>query len=181
MNRFILTNTELCIGCRTCEIACVVAHNGDNVDAVDMQNFYPRLKILKESGITGAVMCRHCEDAPCANVCPNDAIVHAEDTIQVIQEKCIGCKSCVLACPYGAMSIINQPVVQVVQDTAIALNYKSEAQKCDLCQSRTQDRGPACVESCPTNALYIMDPSTIEKVTAKKQKAALRSEKNLVN
>ncbi|MBQ4797356.1 electron transport protein HydN, partial [Pectobacterium versatile] len=70
--------------------------------------FTPRLKVVKGLNVSTTIQCRHCEDAPCANVCPNGAIVHAGDHIRVQQEKCIGCKTCVVACPYGAMTVISK-------------------------------------------------------------------------
>lgn len=173
MNRFILTNTKLCIGCRTCEIACVVAHNGGEIDSLDATNFHPRLKVLKAADVTGVVMCRQCEFAPCVNACPNGAIFQDKDSVQVVQEKCIGCKTCVLACPYGAMSVVSQSASQTVFDVTIADALKAEAQKCDLCESRGDNKGPACVESCPTKALYIVDQYALLKMRNERKEATL--------
>ncbi|MEI5083850.1 4Fe-4S binding protein, partial [Pseudomonas aeruginosa] len=63
-------------------------------------------------------------DAPCARSCPNGAISHVDDSIQVNQQKCIGCKSCVVACPFGTMQIVLTPVA--------AGKVKATAHKCDL-------------------------------------------------
>ncbi|OKW97026.1 (4Fe-4S)-binding protein [Escherichia coli] len=90
--------------------------------------------------------CHHCEDAPCARSCPNGAISHVDDSIQVNQQKCIGCKSCVVACPFGTMQIVLTPVA--------AGKVKATAHKCDLCAGR--ENGPACVENCPADALQLV-------------------------
>ncbi len=73
MNRFIIADPKKCIGCHTCEVACVVSHqqaSQDNlaIDQIDEQNL---AYIHGELSISTAVVCHQCEDAPCANVCPN--------------------------------------------------------------------------------------------------------------
>lgn len=62
MNRFILADTEKCIGCRTCEVACVVSHQG----MLSAGAFAPRIRVVKGGAFTTAVGCHQCEDAPCA-------------------------------------------------------------------------------------------------------------------
>lgn len=171
MNRFVTVDPKLCIGCKTCEIACVLAHIGEQVGAIDPEEFHPRIKVIKGDDISGAVMCRQCEDAPCVNACPNGAIVRGKDSIDVLQEKCIGCKTCVLVCPYGAMTVNMRKVPRYVGDQQMGFTYKAEAHKCDLCQGRS--KGPACVETCPTNALRIMGPQDMLKIQQDRQKAAL--------
>jgi Fe-S-cluster-containing hydrogenase component 2 len=71
MNRFILADSTKCIGCRTCEVACVVSHQQDqDCAAISPQTFSARIRVVKTGSFSTAVTCRHCEDAPCANVCP---------------------------------------------------------------------------------------------------------------
>ena len=101
---------------------------------------------VKGDAFTTAVGCHQCEDAPCANVCPTQAIRRGEGAWQVEQARCIGCKRCMVACPFGAMQ------VQWAGDTLQAL-------KCDLCAHRAD--GPACVEACPTHALSCVDPARL--------------------
>lgn len=135
MNRFIMANSQQCLGCHACEIACVMAHN-DEQHVLSQHHFHPRITVIKHQQQRSAVTCHHCEDAPCARSCPNGAISHVDDSIQVNQQKCIGCKSCVVACPFGTMQIVLTPVA--------AGKVKATAHKCDLCAGR--ENGPACVE-----------------------------------
>ena len=106
----------------------------------------PRLKVMLNEKESAPQLCHQCEDAPCANVCPTGAIHRAAGAWLVEQARCIGCKSCMVACPFGAMQ------VRVVEDRVQAL-------KCDLCAHR--EGGPACVEACPTHALRCIDPASL--------------------
>lgn len=142
MNRFITADPAKCIGCRTCEAACAVSHQ----EFVSANVFTTRIRVVKGGSYTTAVGCHQCEDAPCANVCPTQAIRRCAGAWQVEQARCIGCKSCMVACPFGAMQ------VRLVGDRAQAL-------KCDLCSHR--EGGPACVEACPTHALSCVDPARL--------------------
>lgn len=142
MNRFILTAPEKCIGCRTCEVACMMSHQS----SATPEAFTSRIRVVKGGTFTTAVGCHQCEDAPCANVCPTGAIHRAAGAWLVEQARCIGCKSCMVACPFGAMQ------VRVVGERVQAL-------KCDLCMHR--EGGPACVEACPTHALRCIEPARL--------------------
>ena len=73
LNSFILANSEKCVGCKTCEIACALAHlerNPGTAGAADGA-FMPRLYVMRTPEVTVPVQCRHCEDAPCANALPD--------------------------------------------------------------------------------------------------------------
>ncbi|EDT6727240.1 electron transporter, partial [Salmonella enterica subsp. enterica] len=95
MNRFIMADASACIGCRTCEVACVVSHQKQqNSAAVTTADFVPRIRVIKEDSFTTATVCHQCEDAPCANVCPVRAIRRDRGHIFVTPSRCIGCKSC---------------------------------------------------------------------------------------
>lgn len=145
MNPFIVADAQKCIGCRTCEVACVVSHQAEqDCAAVSREAFLPRIQVVKGDTFSSAVACHQCEDAPCMNVCPTGAIRREKEYISVEQQRCIGCKSCMVACPFGAMRVVVQ-------------NARPQAIKCDLCQHRAQ--GPACVEACPTSALRCVDVS----------------------
>lgn len=171
MNRFIIADANKCIGCRTCEVACVVSHQ-DNQDCASLtpETFLPRIHVIKGVNVSTATLCRQCEDAPCANVCPNGAISRDKGFVHVMQERCIGCKTCVVACPYGAMEVVVRPVVR---NSGAGLNVraeKAEANKCDLCHHR--EAGPACMEVCPTHALIYVDRNKLEQLSAEKRRRA---------
>jgi carbon-monoxide dehydrogenase iron sulfur subunit len=91
------------------------------------------------------MQCRHCEDAPCITVCPTAAIHRHQvnDPVLIDKEKCIGCKFCLMVCPFG--------VIDVSRDGKAVV-------KCDLCIERTKvGQEPACVEACPTKALKLAE------------------------
>ncbi|HIF9074497.1 TPA: 4Fe-4S dicluster domain-containing protein [Photobacterium damselae] len=172
MNRFVFADPNLCIGCRTCEVACVISHQADStVAGLNAVDFSPRLTLVKNAHVTTPVMCRQCDDAPCAQVCPNNAIVLEDGFVKVIQSRCIGCKTCVIACPYGAMNV----VTKMVEETKGSALFKrqvlqSQALKCDLCNHR--EEGPACVQVCPTGAIRIIESETLTEDSKQKREAA---------
>lgn len=169
MNRFIMADANKCIGCRTCEVACAVAHSG-SVSALSPATFAPRIHVIKSDNVSTATVCHQCEDAPCANACPNGAITREADFVHVMQDRCIGCKTCVIACPFGVMEVVTHPTVR---DTGTAVNMrvdKAEANKCDLCYDR--EEGPACVSACPTEALRCVDRNELEAISAEKRRRA---------
>ncbi|CAH2605556.1 putative electron transport protein HydN (plasmid) [Rhodovastum atsumiense] len=168
MNRFIVTEPAKCIGCRTCEVACVLAHEPtQNVEALSPTRFSPRLHVVRTLQVSTPVTCHHCEDAPCLNACPSGAIFYSGDTVQIDQSRCLGCKTCVVACPFGAMEVISRPAQRNFAGVELTNGVKAEAHKCDLCKNRAQ--GPACVSVCPTDALHVMDAAAMEEVRRRRQ------------
>lgn len=161
MNRFIMADSQKCIGCRACEVACVMSHNHEQ-HVLTSARFQPRITVFKNQTQRSAVTCRHCEDAPCARSCPNGAISQRDDAILVDQSKCIGCKSCAVACPFGTMQIVLTPAADG--------RVKANAQKCDLCQGR--DAGPACVENCPADALALVSPQRLADMSKNRRMQA---------
>ena len=121
MNRFIIADASKCIGCRTCEVACVVSHQ-ENQDcaALTPKSFLPRIHVIKGVNVSTATACRQCEDAPCANVCPNGAISrHSGAGLNVMAEKaeankCDLCHhreegpACMDACPTHALICVDR-------------------------------------------------------------------------
>ncbi len=171
MNRFVFADPNLCIGCTTCTIACVISHQEDSDYELTAKEFVPRLTLVKNLDVSMPVLCRQCEDAPCAQVCPNHAIVTEDNHVKVIQERCIGCKTCVVACPYGAMTVVST-TVDAKAESSLFKTEKTRAQalKCDLCAH--SEAGPACVRVCPTNALRMVSGEDLQQMNKKKQLAA---------
>lgn len=188
MNSFVIADPSLCIGCRTCEVACAVSHqSGSCSGTLEREGglhlaiedghlvskdsyFQPRLKVIVGSKVTTPVLCRQCEDKPCAMACPNNAIVSEDGCVKVLQERCIGCKSCVVACPYGAMAVVLKEVAPAANSLFKRPQTKAQALKCDLCRHR--EAGPACVEVCPTQALRLVTPEHLENLNRQKQLAS---------
>jgi electron transport protein HydN len=170
MNKLVIADPGKCIGCRTCEVACVLAHAAaDALRSLTSAHFIPRLKLVKTSKVSTPVQCRQCEDAPCAKVCPTGALVHSRNSVQVIQSRCIGCKSCVIACPYGAMEIVARDAV-LTEPRPSAGSPAVEAFKCDLCVDR--DQGPACIEVCPTKSISTIDAKVLEDASRRRRERA---------
>ncbi len=97
MNRFIIADPKLCIGCNTCMASCSAEHRQYGLQAL------PRLQVIRSARDSAPVMCHQCEDAPCAQVCPVNAIRHQDDAISLNESLCISCKLCGIACPFGAI------------------------------------------------------------------------------
>ncbi|CAM6226090.1 formate-dependent uric acid utilization protein AegA [Citrobacter sedlakii] len=165
MNRFIMANSQQCLGCHACEVACVMAHN-DEQHVLSQQHYRPRIAVIKHQHQRSAVTCHHCEDAPCARSCPNGAISHINDSVQVNAQKCIGCKSCVVACPFGAMQIVLTPAAKD--------QVNATAHKCDLCAGR--ENGPACVENCPADALQLVTEGSLARLAKARRLRTARQE-----
>ena len=145
-----------CIGCRACEAACreCDSHKGESMIMVD---FIDR----GLSVATQPTVCMHCESpvAPCAQVCPVLAILITPEGVvqQADASRCIACRNCVYACPFGVPKI----------DLAARL-----MKKCNLCYDRTsQDLQPWCAQACPTDALWY---GTYEQFTHERKGAAVR-------
>src|SRR5476649_906239 len=133
---------ERCIGCHACSVACKVENSVSlghfrtkvyyyDYAATNPHNHQPTMKRAFLP-----TLCMQCEDAPCLDACPNDAIVRGADGIvRIVESECDRSRDCIKACPYGALHI--DPVAQI-------------ADKCDFCSHRL-DAGmePACVEVRP--------------------------------
>ncbi|MBK4714819.1 MULTISPECIES: FAD-dependent oxidoreductase [Tenebrionibacter/Tenebrionicola group] len=157
MNKFIVANAQECINCHVCEVACAVAHHHEQWP--EKTAFYPRIRVLTQQGKSVALTCRHCNDAPCVTSCPVAALTLTQDAVKLDEALCIGCKNCVLACPFGAIEM----VAPEGEENALA-------QKCDLCADSAAGQ-PACVAGCPTQALTLMDGAGLRALRQQRQRA----------
>jgi carbon-monoxide dehydrogenase iron sulfur subunit len=143
----IVVHQEKCTACRECEMACSFEHEQAFVPALSrirVQDFYDEQFYLP-------MVCVHCADAPCATVCPTVAITReTSGQIKVHEDRCIGCKMCLLACPFGVMGF--------TPSTGVAHN-------CDFC-----DGDPQCVKFCVPQALTYEEVDT--NATARQKFAA---------
>ena len=158
--RLLFVDVSRCLACKSCELACAVEHSASkDLVAAIKEEPRPTSRVKVEAAQEAAVplQCRHCEDAPCVTICPTKAIekLGLNQPVLIKDERCIGCKFCVMVCPFG--------VITLRGDGKVAL-------KCDLCLARQEEgREPACVEACRTGALKFL---TVDEITAKKRRSA---------
>jgi Fe-S-cluster-containing dehydrogenase component/formate-dependent nitrite reductase membrane component NrfD len=164
---FVIDNRK-CIGCHACTTACKSEHqvpvgvNRTWVKQVEKGEFPNSRRLFS------VMRCNHCTDAPCVEICPTEALFFREDGIvDFDKDRCIGCKSCMQACPYDALYIDPQT---------------NTAAKCNYCAHRI-DIGlePACVNVCPEHAIIsgdMDDPDTeISQLLARQQVTVRKAEK----
>ncbi|MDR3763705.1 MAG: 4Fe-4S dicluster domain-containing protein [Acidobacteriota bacterium] len=165
LNSFILADTERCVGCRTCEIACALAHMEapPTVAGQIGTRLVPRVFVVNLSDASAPIICRHCEDAPCSNVCKMGAISRQGERVVVDTDRCVGCRLCLMACPFGAIEFapLDQHAASVFPSASLPgaqpIKIMYRANKCDLCFGRAE--GPACIANCPEEALQRVDAS----------------------
>jgi anaerobic carbon-monoxide dehydrogenase iron sulfur subunit len=139
----IYVREEFCIGCRLCEIHCLVQHSRSRkiVKAFrEEPRAMARLRVEESGPLSFAMQCRHCQDAPCVQACITGAMHRDEPSGAVLcdEERCVGCWTCVMVCPFGA-----------IQKSSSGHRVAS---KCDLCQGEAL---PACVAHCPNEVLVL--------------------------
>lgn len=168
-------DSERCIDCNGCAVACDEAHELP-------LNIRRRRVITLNEGIEGkeistSISCMHCEDAPCAQVCPVDCFyIRADGIVLHDKKKCIGCAYCLYACPFGAPQF----------DQSSIFGSKSVMDKCTMCaggpeetnseeerhlygQNRiAEGKVPVCAAMCSTKALLVGESSQIEAIYTKR-------------
>jgi sulfite dehydrogenase (quinone) subunit SoeB len=187
----LVIDLDTCVGCHACAVACKQWNDigafgplsdEDSQGAEPAGTWFNRVHsydVLPDGGGSAMTVhfprsCLHCENAACVTVCPTGASYkRAEDGIVLVDEsKCIGCKLCAWACPYGAREF----------DVATRV-----IKKCTLCVDRIYnealqawDRVPACVQACPTRARHFGDlgdpESAVSKLVAERDGQALMPE-----
>lgn len=170
MNKCVRGLSSLCMGCRTCLVACVEAHSDKPVYELkpDSINFNPKLHMIKSYDVTVPFQCRHCENPECIKSCTRGAIYIEDGVVLVDYEKCDGCGDCQKACPFGAIDL--KPLGDA--------DGRLVANKCDLCKNNPG--GPACVNVCPTKALRVVENSEIMDTVEERRALELyRSSMNL--
>lgn len=135
MGKMLMIHPDRCTGCHNCELACSMAHEG---------HFRPRASRVhvytwEREGFSVPMMCQNCDDAACVSVCMPHALRRdaATGRVDLDANKCIGCKMCVQACPFG---------------NAVWDQFTTKILKCDTCGG-----DPSCVKFCPTKALEWVD------------------------
>ena len=130
---------EKCVGCKLCELACSFSH---------FEEFNPSISFITNANFQDepfffvSITCFQCEEPYCMRICPAKAIKRNEETRAMVIDKnrCVGCRMCTLACPFGNIIFLERDGVSA---------------KCDLC-----DGDPKCVNICPTEAIQYCEIST---------------------
>lgn len=140
-DRMFVIDQSRCIGCEACVQACEECgtHRGRSLIHLEYLE-------REASTQTAPMVCMHCEDPTCAEVCPADAIKQNEDGVvqSALKPRCIGCSNCVIACPFGV------PKYFALQD---------QMMKCDMCYDRSSvGLKPMCASVCPSEALWFGTP-----------------------
>ena len=145
----VYVNEEVCMGCGLCRIYCQVEHSKskDLIKTFKSEPCpLPRIRVERKAEISFSLQCRHCDEPSCVYSCLTGAMQKDPDTgvVTVDTEKCMGCWTCVVACPNGALTrdMVNKAVV-----------------KCDLCPGQDV---PTCVANCPNEALSVIDSEKVK-------------------
>ena len=136
---------QACIACHLCEVYCQLQHS-QSKDLIktfkrESPRPSPRLRIERKIPVSFSVRCQHCDELLCVYACLTGALSRDSDSgiVDVDEERCIGCWTCILVCPFGAIK----------QDT-----HREKIVKCDLCQGEDM---PLCVANCPNEALVYVE------------------------
>ena len=138
-------------GCDACVSACVEEHGlaGNDRPESDAQWIRKVDLVGQQSGheLSLPLMCQHCENPPCVDVCPTGASFRRADGIVLVDKHiCIGCRYCMMACPFHARSFIHE---DLTGQKVHAPRGKGTVESCTLCVHRVDEgRTPACVEAC---------------------------------
>jgi len=148
-DRIYVIDPSRCIGCEACVHACAECgtHRGHSMMHLD---FVDRRNTVQ----TVPMVCMHCDDPTCAEVCPADAIKQNEDGIvqSSLKPRCIACSNCVYACPFGIPKLMSE---------------LDQMMKCDQCYDRTSvGLAPMCASVCPSQALWFGTPEEFTETRA---------------
>ena len=134
----VYVNEKWCLGCRLCEYYCAFAETdkADMASALQGAKINPRIRVEDDGKICFAVQCRHCDYPLCVKGCLTGARSVVDGVVEIDRDKCIGCCTCVVSCPYGCVIPTEDGIVK----------------KCELCVQTTGGK-PMCVAHCPNAAI----------------------------
>lgn len=191
----LLIDTAKCTtDCTACVNACQLEHGLKNhkrkTSEPHPQDSMWIRKVQLRDNSTGKetvlpIMCQHCENPPCVDVCPTGASFKRQDSIVLVDKHiCIGCRYCMMSCPYKARSFVHE---KLTEQEPHSPRGKGTVEACTLCVHRIDEgRSPACVESCQASGkggmLFgdLKDPnSTIRKQLKEVASQQIRSDMGL--
>ena len=168
MTRYAMViDLKRCTGCFACVMACKVEHQTPPKVfwAKVLRSERGKYPVVTRQPIP--VLCMHCKEPECEKVCPTGATKKREDGIVIVDNKvCVGCRYCVVACPYGARYFVpkwtdyftgkdkpSSKYAEYARKKWLAENDKGVVTKCTFCVERVEKgRKPACVDACPAEA-----------------------------
>ena len=153
MSKLLMIHPDRCTGCRNCSLACSFTHEGQFRPAATRVHVYT----WERQGFSVPLMCQQCDDASCMKVCPTGALHRARGTtlVELERSRCIGCRMCTIACPFGAVTYDG------VTESIL---------KCDTCAG-----APECVKACPVQALEFVDDAVSTRSRKKAFAARLKN------
>lgn len=176
MEKSVLVDLTLCIGCRACQIACKqwnerstrktsLDGNFTNPTALNSDT-YTHIKFFEKRTDSGPVwsfvrdQCLHCKNPACVSVCPVSALKKSADGPVVYNyDKCIGCRYCMMACPFQIPKYEWESTSPWIQ-------------KCSFCSERIKDGMiPSCIKTCPTQTMFYGDSSEVLSEAEKRLKS----------
>ncbi len=166
----LIDTTQCAPGCNDCVSACN-KENGLSGETKATDSQWIRKIEIKDIS-TGRqtslpMMCQHCEHPPCVDVCPTTASFKRADGIVLVDKhRCIGCRYCMMACPYKARSFVHEPQHDQNPDVP---RGKGTVEACTMCVHRV-DQGlqPACAEACPNKSILFGDLNDPQSEISKK-------------
>ncbi len=163
----VFRDMDLCVNCKACIVACKVKHGSPphltrpmpaeptGLNLIQVYPFGPELRNDRVVQAFVGIACMQCEEAACLKVCPTSAIYKDPQTCitMVDKNRCLGCKACLWACPFGVPSYD--------QNGKLAL--------CDLCADRLQEgKKAACEAACQARAIFIGSPEEIKELRSRR-------------
>ncbi len=143
--KIISIDLDRCVGCRNCEQACSLYGTGgfDRDDSNIRVDIYPGERLIS------TLTCMQCESPPCMDICPSGALKQVSPTNAVVvdESRCVGCKMCMMACPFGNIHFSTDRHV---------------IQKCNLCEG-----DPKCVRFCMSEALNYIEAEDVSELKRK--------------
>ncbi len=161
-NYVIYADADKCRACRKCEVACIASHNDLTIKEAlkNRKDYTARVHVVKTDAIKMPVQCHQCAEAPCAAVCPTQALVQNDNGKIIMRTQfCAGCSLCIMACPYGA---IDRAFIKLTEEEKARLDRSEPrivAVRCDQCTEWRSKEGKnvsACMEACPAGALRMV-------------------------